>query len=524
MFEHEVSRLASVDQLVHDASLLVHRDVGLRDDVLIFLPGGEVEGIGLMLDQLAALLAQLFVLFLHLVPFDVLAHLPRPVAAVRDGDVVHDSSVAHLAIGAFDKAVLIDPRVAGERGNQPNVRALRRLDGADPAVVCRVDVADLEPGALAGEAARPQRRQAPLVGDLRKRVGLVHELGELRGTKKLPDRGHDRLGVDQVVRHGGGHLLVDGHLLLDGPLHAHQADAELVFEQLAHGAHPPVPQVVDVVHAVAAAGILAQFQEVTDGRVEVLRIERPLVQGQLHGGEFRMVRRQRSLATPDHFRADVAIALPVEKLLMVDDQVEILRREVPRVQELEGAGLFVQPGLQLGVVAELDIELEPAHAGEVVLAGVEEHAIEERRGGVGGGRVPRPHLSIQFDQRFLGRFEAVAGECLADDRTHVVALREEDAQLGDAGILDRTERARGERVVGFQEHFAGRGVHDVDRGKGAIDVVRGDFHLRDMRLLHLLEGRCGDFPSRLQDRFMRAGVLDLLRDFPSLESLGDLPV
>ena len=237
-----------------------------------------------------------------------------------------------------------------------------------------------------------------------------------------------------------------------------------------------------------------------------------------------MVRGQRSLATPDHFRADVAVALPDEKLLMVDDQVEVLRREVPRVQELEGAGLFVQPGLQLGVVAELDVELEPAHAGEVVLARIEEHAIEERRGGVGGGRVSRPHLPIQFDQRLLGRFEVVAGECLADDRAHVVALREEEAQLGDAGILDRTERARGERVVGFQEHFAGRGVHDVDRGKGALNVVRGDFHLRDMRLLHLLQDRGGDFPSRLQDRFMRAGVLDLLRDFPSLESLGDLPV
>jgi hypothetical protein len=39
-----------------------------------------------------------------------------------------------------------------------------------------MDVAHLEAGALAREPARAERRQAPLVGDLRQRIGLVHEL------------------------------------------------------------------------------------------------------------------------------------------------------------------------------------------------------------------------------------------------------------------------------------------------------------------------------------------------------------
>ncbi len=123
----------------------------------------------------------------------------------------------------------------------------RRLDRADPAVVRRVHVANLEPGALAGQAARPQGRQPPLVGHLGKRVGLVHELGQLAAAEELLDRRHHRLGVDQVVRHRRGHFLVDGHLLLDRPFHAHQADAELVLQQLADAAHAPVAQVVDVV-------------------------------------------------------------------------------------------------------------------------------------------------------------------------------------------------------------------------------------------------------------------------------------
>src|SRR5581483_6806969 len=58
------------------------------------------------------------------------------------------------------------------------------------------------------------------------------------------------------------------HLFLDGALHAHKADAELVFHQLTHGAHTAVAEVVDVVHD---ADIFAQLQQVLDRCVEVFR-------------------------------------------------------------------------------------------------------------------------------------------------------------------------------------------------------------------------------------------------------------
>ena len=111
-----------------------------------------------------------------------------------------------------------------------------------------MDVAHFESGAFARQTARPKSREAALVGDFAERIGLVHELRELRTAEELADRGHDRLGVDQVVRHGRGHFLVHGHLFLDGAFHAHQADAELVFEQFADGANAAVAQVIDVVH------------------------------------------------------------------------------------------------------------------------------------------------------------------------------------------------------------------------------------------------------------------------------------
>ena len=41
--QDEVAGLARVDQLAHDTALLVHLDVGLGDDVAVFLPGGLVK-------------------------------------------------------------------------------------------------------------------------------------------------------------------------------------------------------------------------------------------------------------------------------------------------------------------------------------------------------------------------------------------------------------------------------------------------------------------------------------------------
>ena len=168
----------------------------------------------------------------------------------------------HVAVRRLDEAVLVDARKARQRADQADVRTFRRLNRADAAVVRRVHVADFEARALTRQTARPKRGETALVRDLRERVGLVHELRELRGAEELADRGHDRLGVDQVVRHGRRHLLIHAHLFLDGALHADEADAELVLHQLADRAHAAVAKVIDVVDH---ADVLAQLEQVADG-------------------------------------------------------------------------------------------------------------------------------------------------------------------------------------------------------------------------------------------------------------------
>src|SRR5438445_9632021 len=110
-----------------------------------------------------------------------------------------------------------------------------------------MDVADFESRALARQTARPERRESPLVRDLREWIGLIHELRQLRRPEELANRGHHRLRINQVVRHGRRHFLVDGHLLLDRALHPDEADAELVLEELADGPDTPVAEMIDVV-------------------------------------------------------------------------------------------------------------------------------------------------------------------------------------------------------------------------------------------------------------------------------------
>src|SRR5258705_443254 len=124
-------------------------------------------------------------------------------------------------------------------------------------VVRRVYVAHFKSCPFPGKAARSKGGDAPLVGDLRQRIGLVHELRQLARAEELFDRRGDRFGVDQVMRHEVLGLRLR-QPLLDGALDAHQARAELVLRELADRAYAPVAEVVDVVDLPAAVAQLDQ--------------------------------------------------------------------------------------------------------------------------------------------------------------------------------------------------------------------------------------------------------------------------
>ena len=174
-------------------------------------------------------------------------------------DLVGHLGFHHLAVGSLDEPEFVESSVGCHRADQTDVRTFRGLDRTDPTVVAGVYVPNLKTGPFPGQAAWPQSGQPPFVGDFRKRVGLVHELRELAGAKKLVDHGTDRFTVDDVVQHHGLGFL-EAHALLDRPFHAHQADPHLVFQKLADRANPPVAQVIDVVHV--SAGPVFEPQEI----------------------------------------------------------------------------------------------------------------------------------------------------------------------------------------------------------------------------------------------------------------------
>src|SRR5690606_1912817 len=121
-----------------------------------------------------------------------------------------------------DEAEVVDPRVGGERRDEADVRALGRLDRADAAVVRAVDVAHVEAGALAGQAARAERRDAALVPKLGERVDLVLELRELAAAEELAQRRDDGTAVDELLRRGRVGV-AEQHALAHAPRHAAEA-------------------------------------------------------------------------------------------------------------------------------------------------------------------------------------------------------------------------------------------------------------------------------------------------------------
>ena len=180
----------------------------------------------------------------------------------------------------LEEAELVHPRVGRERRDEADVRAFRRLDRAHAAVVRVVDVAHLEAGAIAREAARSERRETALVRQLGQRVRLVHELRELARAEERLDHRRDRARVDQVVRRDLLGVL-QRHALADDARHAGEADVELVRQQLADRAHAAVAEVVDVVRdrrlAAVTLAARAQQQQVLDDDDEVLAAQRRLV-------------------------------------------------------------------------------------------------------------------------------------------------------------------------------------------------------------------------------------------------------
>ncbi len=408
--EHDVAGVTADDEIAHQMAAGVDRRVGLGDAVLGLLHRREV---------------------IHL---------------------LGDLAVADLAIGGLDEAVLVDAGEGRERIDQADVRPFGRLDRADAAVVRGVHVAHLEAGALARQAARPERREAALMGDFGQRIGLIHELRKLRGAEELAHRRGRRLGVDQVLRHDG----VDfdrRHALLDRALHAQQADAILIFHQFADRAHAAVAQMIDVVDF--AAPVAQIDQRLDDG-------ENVLLAQDAHGVG--------GVEIEAHVHLDAADRGKVVALGVEEQRIE---HRLGAVHRRRLAGAHDAIDVEQRVLARrilVDLERVADVRADVDVVDVEDRQFFEA-------------LFDQRDERLVGDLFARLGENLSRFRAVeilgdvlAVEVRVIGAQRLDALIGQLPRRAGGQLAARLDGHFAGVGVDEVDRRLDALHAIGVEGH------------------------------------------------
>ena len=474
------------DALLRERAVRVQRRVGLRDDVQVLLVRGQVV------------------------------------------DRVRDLAVDDLAVRGLDEAERVDPRVRRERADQADVRALRRLDRAHAAVVRRVDVADLEAGALTGQTARAERRQTALVGQTRERVGLVHELGQLAGAEELLDGGDDGPDVDQRLRRDRLDVL-RGHALAHDALHPGQAGTDLVLDELADGAQTTVAEVVDVVDLDADRRGLAVAETLELGLAGV----------QAHDVADRrddVVDGQHALATARRVEAELLVhlvAADLREVVALRVEVEVLeqrlrgltRRRLARTQLAVDVEQRLVLGDRVVLLQGLADRLVLAELLEDLLVGPAER-LEQH-----GDRLLALAVDADADHVLLVDLELEPGATRRDD------LRDEDVLVGR--LVDRLLEVDARRadelrdddtlgavddegaLVGHQREVAHEDRLALDLAGLVVRELGGDEERRgvgEVPLLALLDGVLRVVELRLGER-QGHGALEVLDRADLLEDL-----
>ena len=442
--------VSSGDVRVDEVPLLVERLICLRDREVVLLVRGEIH---------------------H---------------GIRDARVLRIALVDH-AVRRLDESVLVHARVAREGVDQSDVRALRRLDRAHSAVVRVVDIADLESGAVSREAAGAEGGKPSLVRELGKRVVLVHELGQLGGAEELLHRRRDRLDVDERLRRDLAHVL-RAHALPDHALHAGEADAVLVLQELSHGAEAAVSEVVDVI---VEADALLQVQIVVNGCKDILAgdvlrnqgvhiLPDGVLQGflisvrrldEIHQGRVedalrdavlrRILDIDKAADVHHHIGKNLHLALGALNPDIRRAGILDLRRGLPR----EGsAGLgddLARPGIHCVLrervshnpvrEVQLLVELVPSDLREVVSSRVKEHGAEKSLRAVHGERLARADLPVELQQAV----RVVVGRVLCEARLELRLIAE---HLDDLAVRAEAERAQENR----DRHLSGAVHADVE--------------------------------------------------------------
>lgn len=130
--------------------------------------------------------------------------------------------------------------------------------------------------------------------------------------------------------------------------------------------------------------------------------------------------------------------------------------------------------------AHLDVELQPAHAGEIKLARIEEHRFEQLVGSLNCRRIAGPHLPVDFQKRIDRLGDDILLQRLRENGTDIVTFREKDRETINSAFDDLLQLGWVDLVVGFENYLATFFVDDIGNGIGALELRNLYLNLTDV--------------------------------------------
>ena len=208
-------------------------------------------------------------------------------------------------------------------------------------------------------------------------------------------------------------------------------------------------------------------------------------------------------------------------------QLEQVADSVIEILRVEDAGIVIRAiSLEalwsLRRIVDLNGELHAPDAREIVLARVEEHAVEQLGGSIDGGRITRTQLAVDLDQGVLACLDRVLPKSLGDNRAAIVALGEKDFERFNAGLDQLADQGGSQFLVGIHHHFAGRHVDDIGRNEGAFEVVGRNFRRRDTMLADFPHQACGDLAALGHNHVARR-VHNRVRQLQPVQAVINIP-
>src|ERR1700730_3278649 len=191
------------------------------------------------------------------------------------------------------------------------------------------------------------------------------------------------------------------------------------------------------------------------------------------------------------------------------------RHKVRRIQ-----GAVVERRVQ----THLDVELQAAHTAEIVFARIEKHSAAKIGGRFERRGVAWTQLAINLDQSFFRGADGVLVQSTGKDQSDVVALREENIHFSDAGFGKRLPEVSGQRLVGFEQDFAGLAIDDVGDAVSAFEIGERRANLRNFGLDQFLEEVVGDALVRADNHFFGFRIANFVSELAIDDTGRNVPV